>query len=133
MLSIASFAQTPEQTQTTPTQSPATNTAAQTTATTAPAQAMSTDQAAPAQAMSTDQAAPATAANQDDKAFKKISQAEIAMDVLKPAVAKYEGFSLVEALVAEDGSQYKLVLTKDGKDVAAYFKSNGEFIKEVAA
>jgi len=122
MLSIASFAQTPEQTQTTPTQSPATNTAAQTTATTAPAQAMSTNQAAPA-----------TAANQDDKAFKKISQAEIAMDVLKPAVAKYEGFSLVEALVAEDGSQYKLVLTKDGKDVAAYFKSNGEFIKEVAA
>jgi len=122
MLSIASFAQTPEQTQTTPTQSPATNTAAQTTATTAPSQAMSTNQAAPA-----------TAANQDDKAFKKISQAEIAMDVLKPAVAKYEGFSLVEALVAEDGSQYKLVLTKDGKDVAAYFKSNGEFIKEVAA
>ena len=27
----------------------------------------------------------------------------------------------------------KLVLTKDGKDVAAYFKSTGEFIKEEAA
>jgi hypothetical protein len=122
MLSLATFAQTPTQptnTQTTTAQPATTATQAPATATQAPAQAASTDQS--------------MAANQDEKTFKKITQSEIAPSVLKPAVAKYEGFSLVEAMVAEDGTQYKLVLTKDGKDVAAYFKSNGEFIKEVAA
>jgi len=118
MLSIATFAQTPEQ---------------NTNTTTAPAQ---TTQTAPQQAV-TPQTQPAatatdatTATASTDEGFKKIAQSEIAIDVLRPAVKKYEGFSLVEAMVAEDGSQYKLVLTKDGKDVAAYFKSNGEFIKE---
>ena len=68
-----------------------------------------------------------------EKEYAKVAQSEIAPEVLKQAVAKYKGYSLVEALKAEDGSDYKLVLTKDGKDIAAYFKSNGEFIKEVAA
>ena len=71
-----------------------------------------------------------TPADEQDKEYKKIAQAEIAPDVLKPAVAKYKGYALVEALMATDGSEYKLVLTKDGKDIAAFFKSNGEFIKE---
>jgi hypothetical protein len=74
---------------------------------------------------------PATAtasASQED--YSKIQQSQIAPAVLKTAVAKYKDYSLVEALIAQDGSNYKLVLTKDGKDVTAYYKSNGEFIKE---
>ena len=68
-----------------------------------------------------------------DKEYAKVTQSEIAPEVLKQAVAKYKGYQLVEALKAEDGSNYKLVLTKDGKDIAAFYKANGEFIKEVAA
>ena len=68
-----------------------------------------------------------------EKEYAKVAQSEIAPEVLKEAVAKYEGYSLVQALKAADGSDYKLVLTKDGKDIAAYYKSNGEFIKEIAA
>lgn len=80
------------------------------------------------------QATPAANVSADqEKEYAKVAQSEIAPEVLKQAVAKYKGYSLVEALKAEDGSDYKLVLTKDGKDIAAYFKSNGEFIKEVAA
>lgn len=82
---------------------------------------------------------PATAAQvtpvttDQEKEYTKVQQSEIAPAVLKEAVGKYKGYQLVEALKASDGSDYKLVLTKDGKDVAAYFKSTGEFIKEVAA
>lgn len=75
----------------------------------------------------------ATASADQEKEYAKIKQDEIAPEVLKQAVAKYDGYELVQALKAQDGSDYKLVLTKDGKDIAAYFKSNGEFIKEVAA
>lgn len=62
--------------------------------------------------------------------YEKVEQSQIAPAVLKEAVAKYKDYALVEALAAADGSMYKLVLTKDGKDVAAYYKSSGEFIKE---
>ncbi|MFP9097599.1 hypothetical protein ACLI09_00970 [Flavobacterium sp. RHBU_24] len=76
----------------------------------------------------------AVAASTDgDKEFAAVKQSEIAPAVLKEAVAKYTDYALVEALAATDGSEYKLVLTKDGKDIAAYYKANGEFIKEVAA
>jgi len=68
-----------------------------------------------------------------EKEYAKVKQDEIAPEVLKQAIAKYKGFELVEALKAQDGTDYKFVLTKDGKNVAAYFKSTGEFIKEVAA
>ncbi|PZR23779.1 MAG: hypothetical protein DI539_02060 [Flavobacterium psychrophilum] len=68
-----------------------------------------------------------------EKEYAKVTQSEIAPAVLKEAVAKYKGYQLVEALKAQDGSDFKLVLTKDGKDIAAYYKANGEFIKEVAA
>lgn len=68
-----------------------------------------------------------------EKEYKKIEQSQIAPDVLKQAVAKYKDYSLVEALASTDGTEYKLVLTKDGKDVTALYKSNGEFIKEVTA
>lgn len=75
-----------------------------------------------------------TVPSQDqEKEYAKVTQSEIAPEVLKQAVAKYKGYQLVEALKAEDGSDYKLVLTKDGKDIAAFYKANGEFIKEVAA
>lgn len=79
----------------------------------------------------------ATAAAQvspnQEKEYAKVKQDDIAPEVLKQAIAKYKGFELVEALKAQDGTDYKFVLTKDGKNIAAYFKSNGEFIKEVAA
>jgi len=76
----------------------------------------------------------AVAATTDgDKDFAAVKQSEIAPAVLKEAVAKYTDYALVEALAATDGSEYKLVLTKDGKDIAAYYKANGEFIREVAA
>jgi len=112
MLAFATTATAQDQTTTTTTASPAT---------TAPA----------ATAMPAPAATQATASQ--EKEYSKVTQAQIPADVIKPAVAKYEGYSLVEALVAADKSEYKLVLTKDGKDVTAYFKSNGEFIKEVAA
>jgi hypothetical protein len=77
--------------------------------------------------------APATDATMvagQEKEYIKVSQSQIAPAVLKEAVTKYKDYSLVEALVAKDGSDYKLVLTKDGKDVAAFYSSTGEFIKE---
>lgn len=64
------------------------------------------------------------------KEFTKVTQNQIAPAVLKKAVVKYEGYALRQALAAIDGSEYKLVLTKNGKDVAAYYKANGEFIRE---
>ena len=74
-----------------------------------------------------------TATADQEKEYAKVTQSEIAPEVLKQAISKYKDFELVEALKAEDGSDYKFVLTKDGKNIAAYFKSNGDFIKEVAA
>ena len=98
------------------------------------AAASTTTPAATTQSPNTTMQTPApTATVSQEKEFNKVSQAQIPADVIKPAVAKYEGYALVEALVAKDNSEYKLVLTKDGKDITAYFKSNGEFIKEVAA
>lgn len=70
---------------------------------------------------------------EQEKEFKKVEQEQITPEVLNNAVEKYKGYKLVESLVATDGTEYKLVLTKDGKDVSAFYKSNGEFIKEVAA
>lgn len=78
------------------------------------------------------QVTPAAAPDQG-KEYAKVTQSEIAPAVLKQAVEKYRGYELVEALKAQDGTDYKLVLTKDGKNIAAYYKSNGEFIKEIAA
>lgn len=100
-----------------------------TTTTTAPA-SPATGTVTPAQTAPV-QVAPAT--ENQEKPYAAVDQAAIAPEVLKQAVAKYKGYKLVEALKAEDGSDYKLVLTKDGKDIAAFYKSNGEFIKEVAA
>lgn len=72
----------------------------------------------------------ATAQPQQQDGYAKVTQNEIAPAVLNKAVEKYQGYKLVEALIATDGTAYKLVLTKDGKDVAAYYKKNGKFIKE---
>lgn len=95
------------------------------TETTQTTQPTTTTTAAPAQV--------AQAPANQEKEYAKVKQDEIAPEVLKQAVNKYRGYELVEALKAQDGTDYKFVLTKDGKNVAAYFKSNGEFIKEVAA
>lgn len=121
-------AQTDNNTQTT---TPATT--QQTTTTTQPDATMQQPAATPAQQATaqpatTTPATTATAAVTDD--YNKITQSQIAPAVLKEAVSKYKDYALVEALIAEDGSNYKLVLTKDGKDVAAYYKKTGEFIRE---
>ncbi|RZJ76316.1 MAG: hypothetical protein EOO45_02755 [Flavobacterium sp.] len=77
------------------------------------------------------QVTPVQAENQNqEKEYLKVSQSQIAPEVLKQAVAKYKDYALVEALVAKDGTDYKLVLTKDGTDVAAFYSSKGEFLKE---
>jgi hypothetical protein len=135
MLAFAgtAIAQTDNKVQTT---TPATSQPAVTDpATTAPA----TDPAAatPVTADPAMTATPAQAAQQEPaptvengKEFTKVTQSQISQAVLKKAVAKYKDYALVEALAATDGSEFKLVLTKDGKDVAAYYKANGEFIKE---
>lgn len=70
---------------------------------------------------------------EQEKEYKKVDQGAITQEVLKSAVAKYQGYELVNAYMAADGSDYKFELTKDGKEVTAYFKSNGEFIKEETA
>ncbi|QEE50384.1 hypothetical protein FUA48_12580 [Flavobacterium alkalisoli] len=74
-----------------------------------------------------------TTVNYQEKEYKVIEQGDIAPAVLKSAVDKYAGYALVNAYVAQDGSDYKFVLTKDGKDITAYFKNSGEFIKEETA
>ena len=67
-------------------------------------------------------------ANQD-KEYTKTDATKVSAEVLKAVSAKYSGYSVTEAYVAEDG-EYKLVLVKDGKSVTAYYKSTGEFVKE---
>jgi len=113
---------TQQATTTTTTQPAATTTAQPGVTATTPQTDATTTQPVPVGTSAT------AAADQAD--YSKIQQSQIAPAVLKTAVAKYKDYALVEALIAEDGSNYKLVLTKDGKDVAAYYKSNGEFIKE---
>lgn len=66
-----------------------------------------------------------------EKEYKKVETTQVPADILKNASTRYSGFALDEAYVAGDG-EYKLVLSKDGKLVKAYFKSTGEFIKEEA-
>lgn len=132
MLAFAgtAIAQTDNNVQT-QTQQPAVTSPVQTTpassATTA--QPASTDMQATPQQNPVAATAPATTTT-DGKEYNKVSQTQIAPAVLTKAVAKYKDYALVEALAAADGSEYKLVLTKDGKDVAAYYKANGDFIRE---
>jgi uncharacterized protein YpmS len=66
-----------------------------------------------------------------EKEYKKIETTAVTTDVLKQVSAKYVGYSVTEAYVSEDG-EYKLVLAKEGKSVKAYYKGNGEFIREEA-
>lgn len=66
-----------------------------------------------------------------EKEYKKIETSQVPAEVLKQAGTKYAGYALTEAHVAGDG-EYKLVLSKDGKSLKAYFKGTGEFVKEEA-
>ena len=66
-----------------------------------------------------------------EKEYKKVETTQVPADILKNASSRYSGFALNEAYSAEDG-EYKLVLSKDGKTLKAYYKSNGEFVKEEA-
>ncbi len=64
-----------------------------------------------------------------EKTYTPIEASAIPADALKNISAKYGGYTLKEAHVAADG-EFKLILSKDGKTVTAYFSSTGEFIKE---
>lgn len=64
-----------------------------------------------------------------EKEYKKIEDVDVPADVLKAASARYSGYALTEAYMAEDG-QFKLILAKDNKPVVAYYKATGEFIKD---
>lgn len=66
-----------------------------------------------------------------EKEYKKIETTQVPADILKNASTRYTGFALDEAYASQDG-EYKLILSKDGKIVKAYFKNTGEFIKEEA-
>jgi hypothetical protein len=64
-----------------------------------------------------------------EKEYTKTDPTKVSAEVLKAVSAKYSGYSLTEAYVAQDG-EYKLVLAKDGKTVTAYYSAAGEFVKE---
>jgi len=64
-----------------------------------------------------------------EKTYTPIEASAIPSDALKNISSKYGGYTLKEAHKAEDG-EYKLILSKDGKTVTAYFSATGEFIKE---
>lgn len=64
-----------------------------------------------------------------EKTYTPIEASAIPADALKNISSKYGGYTLKEAHKAEDG-EYKLILSKDGKTVTAYFSATGEFIKE---
>lgn len=132
MLAFAgtAIAQTDNKTQTSTTSTTVTTPAPAATTTAPAASAATTVPATTSAADMNATTATAPAGTDQDKDYTKVQQNQIAPAVLKEAVAKYKDYALVEALAATDGSEYKLVLTKDGKDVAAYYKSNGEFIKE---
>jgi hypothetical protein len=66
-----------------------------------------------------------------EKEYKKVETTQVPADILKNASTRYSGYALNEAFASEDG-EYRLILTKDGKIVKAYYKSTGEFIKEEA-
>lgn len=66
-----------------------------------------------------------------EKEYKKVETNQVPADILKQASSRYSGYALNEAYSSEDG-EYKLVLSKDGKTIKAYYKSTGEFIKEEA-
>ena len=64
-----------------------------------------------------------------EKEYKKINVSQVPTDILKSISAKYAGYSLTEAFVSED-AEYKVVLSKDGSKVTAFYKATGEFVKE---
>ncbi|RYJ45409.1 hypothetical protein [Flavobacterium beibuense] len=64
-----------------------------------------------------------------EKEYKKIGVSQVPADVLKSISAKYAGYSLTEAFVSED-AEYKVVLSKEGNKVTAFYKATGEFVKE---
>ena len=68
---------------------------------------------------------------EQEKEYSKLASTQVPADILKTASSRYSGYALNEAYVSED-KEYKLVLSKSGKLLKAYFKSTGEFIKEEA-
>ena len=72
-----------------------------------------------------------TSFQEQEKEYNKLESTQVPADILKTASSRYSGYALNEAYVSED-KEYKLVLSKSGKSLRAYFKSTGEFIKEEA-
>jgi hypothetical protein len=65
-----------------------------------------------------------------EKAYKKIETTAVPMPVLKEISDKYPGYVVSEAYAAEDGSDFRLVVTKDTNSQTVYYTASGEFVKE---
>lgn len=65
-----------------------------------------------------------------EKEYTKVEASKVSAQVLKEIETKYEGYTIAEAAQAADG-EYRLSLAKDSKKLTVYYKSNGEFVKEV--
>lgn len=65
-----------------------------------------------------------------DKVYTKVDVKDVPAEILKEITEKYPGYTVNTAFKAEDGSDYKLVLGKDGISVTVFYNAKGEFIKE---
>ena len=60
--------------------------------------------------------------------YQKIDNTQVPADVLRNASSKYSGYVLSKAYLCGNGT-LKLVMSKSGKTVDAFFKNTGQFIK----
>jgi hypothetical protein len=65
-----------------------------------------------------------------EKEYNKVDATAVPASILKEISDKYAGYIISEAYAAEDGSDYKIVLTKDTNAVTVYYTAAGEFVKE---
>lgn len=65
-----------------------------------------------------------------EKAYKKIETTAVPMPVLKEISDKYPGYIVSQAYAAEDGSDFRIVVTKDTDTQTVYYTASGEFVKE---
>jgi len=65
-----------------------------------------------------------------EKEYKKIEATAIPSTISKEIKDKYEGYTIAEAYSAADGSDYKLVVSKDTNALTVWYTAAGEFIKE---
>lgn len=65
-----------------------------------------------------------------EKVYKQIEPTAVPAAILKEITEKYPGYVVKEAYAAEDGSEYKIVITKGVDTENVYYTAAGEFVKE---